>query len=87
MLDGQKPTTSDPVVPTATFSTAMLVELEASLCEHLGPISGLIVKRHARKTQTVEALLGALASEIDDTVARSVFEREARKIADSMPIG
>ena len=56
-----------------SMDPAILASFEAALAQHLGPVAGVLVRRHAKACETVEGLRAALADQIDDEASRQGF--------------
>jgi serine/threonine-protein kinase len=57
-----------------------LVRIEALLVHYLGPIAPVLVKRAAKQATTRDALIAALAAELDDEKERAAFLTSCRQI-------
>lgn len=59
----------------ALFDAALLKRIEHEVAGHLGPIAGVMVRNAARRSATVSILLDALAAELPEGAARTIFMR------------
>ncbi|WLT31027.1 serine/threonine-protein kinase [Geothrix sp. PMB-07] len=59
-------------------SAEHLRDLESELARHIGPLASLLVKKATKKHTTFDALLEAVATEIQDETERSGFLRKVR---------
>ncbi len=66
--------TSRPI--TNEFDADALRRLAADLAAHLGPVANIVVKSAAKKANTMEQLVNALAGDIADGTARADFVRK-----------
>ncbi len=78
VLDERKPpSTVRPAAKSAParYPQAALRQIETLLSEYIGPISEVIVAEHAQTAPSIDALVEALAEEIDDAGERDAFRR------------
>lgn len=68
--------TSQPV--TGDHDVTQLKEIESELAKRIGPLASVLVKKAAKKHATLDAVIDALATEIDDEDERTVFSKRVR---------
>jgi serine/threonine protein kinase len=73
-----------PAVGTQTGAPAIVPEhlarIEALLVHYVGPIASVLVKRAAKQATSRDALVTALAAELDDESERAAFLKSCREI-------
>ncbi|MBL8524649.1 MAG: serine/threonine protein kinase [Betaproteobacteria bacterium] len=67
-----QPVTAPPLDP------AQLKELESELAQRIGPLASVLIKKAAKNHTSLDALIDAVAMEIDDENDRTVFKKKAR---------
>jgi len=75
----EPPASQPPSQPvTGDHDTMQLKEIESELAKRIGPLASVLVKKAARKHATIEAVIDAVATEIDDEDERTVFSKRVR---------
>jgi serine/threonine-protein kinase len=65
---------------TSVLSASVLAQIEAQLAHFVGPIASVLVKRAAKHAPTRDALVTALAGELDIESERAAFVKGCRQI-------
>lgn len=60
-------------IAAPALDAGALVQLEAALAHHLGPMAAVLVRRRAKTSQTLTGLRTALAEDIDNEQSRRLF--------------
>ena len=73
------PPTQSPSQPGSGVHDALqLKDIESELAKRIGPLASVLVKKAAKKHATLDAVIEAVAGEIDDEAERSVFSKRVR---------
>ena len=64
--------------PAVELDAAQLKDIENELAKRIGPLASVLVKKAAKKHTTLDAVIEAVASEIDDEDERTVFSKRVR---------
>ncbi|MEP7154569.1 MAG: serine/threonine-protein kinase [Betaproteobacteria bacterium] len=74
-----QPASQPPSQPvTGDHDVAQLKDIESELAKRIGPLASVLVKKAAKKHATIDAVIDALATEIDDEDERTVFSKRVR---------
>lgn len=68
-------------VPAAAFDGELLGRIERALAAYIGPIARHLVVREARTASGIEALIAALAAELDADAERRRFVESCQRLA------
>jgi hypothetical protein len=74
-------TTPSSAVKVHTFSAEVQTQLERALSQHIGPLAKTLVRKEAARQPHWNALLQALAQQVDDDHDRAQFLSAANRIA------
>ena len=61
------------------LDTAQLKEIETELAKRIGPLASVLVRKAAKKSTTIEAVIDAVTTEIDDEQERDAFTRRMKE--------
>jgi serine/threonine-protein kinase len=62
-----------------------LKDVENELAKRIGPLASVLVKKAAKKHATLDALIDAVSTEIDDDAERTAFAKKARGLTNTQP--
>ncbi len=62
----------------SSHDASQLKDIETELAKRIGPLASVLVKKAAKKHATLDAVIEAVASEIDDEDERTVFSKKVR---------
>lgn len=70
-----------PVEPPTSLplDTAQLKEIESELAKRIGPLAAVLVRKAAKNNATIEAVIAAVTTEIDDEQERSTFTQRMKE--------
>lgn len=69
---------SMPASAQEAFDATQLKDLESELAKRIGPLASVLVRKAAKKHATLDAVIDAVATEIDDEAERAVFSKKVR---------
>ena len=61
------------------LDAAQLKEIETELAKRIGPLASVLVRKAAKKSTTIEAVIDAVTTEIDDEQERDAFTRRMKE--------
>jgi serine/threonine-protein kinase len=61
------------IPPSTNWDPALLLQVQASLARHVGPLAAVLVRRSARECTDLPSLYAKLAEQVTDPRARSAF--------------
>ena len=80
-----QPETSATTGGLGTIDPAQLKVVENELAKRIGPLASVLVKKAAKKHATLDAVIDAVATEIDDDAERAAFLKKARGTTNTQP--
>ena len=86
MTEAQRNATStkkitDNSTPVIAFDAAQLKTIETELAKRIGPLASVLIRKAQKKSQTIEEVIAAVATEIDDESERVNFTKRVRATA------
>ena len=69
----------------SSIDPSQLKDVENELAKRIGPLASVLVKKAAKKHATLDAVIEAVATEIDDDAERAAFSKKARGLTNTQP--